>query len=210
MMRLVLTFLVCILIISCGSSSKQRLGESFTLHGIAGPDDNNQCTLLNVNDIIWNINTVLFLCMVLENQLETQRLILRDYDFEVRIPGALVQPPIFRVTIGGTLEPKKGSSGGSGGGGSGGQNPTPGSAPTPGSSSLVFTDQSSTKGSLASIPIQFPPVEFIYWLFANLGAFPAVNAIPAEAVFKAYAQTSPAGDWISTNKHYFRFTMVKQ
>lgn len=208
MIRLLVTVFFSFLIVGCGSSSKQRLGESFSLHGLAklekkkkGQGENQddapefQCSFGMVNDII--VGGPTSLCIVVENLMTSQRIILRDYEVEFRIPGALVQPPSFRVTLSGLLEKKPK------------EQQNQGSQPQQTSAEFDYflTQDDSDRGNKASIPIIFPPIEFFNWYLANLGAMPQLRAIPTEAIITAHGQTSPGGDWVRTNKIYIRVTI---
>ncbi|MCS6961279.1 MAG: hypothetical protein NZT61_02080 [Deltaproteobacteria bacterium] len=210
---LVVLVLFGFVLVGCGSSSKQRLGESFALLGIAKLEEEEDeddgggngggeksCSFKIINEVIKSPSPE-YLCIVLENRLKSQMIILRDYEVEFRIPGALVQPPVYRISLAGTLLPKESQSGSSGGSGS---NTTP---QNPVQTGLFFT-QDEALGNKASIPIIVPPIEFAYWLIANIGAMPPIPVIPMEAIYKAYGQTSPAGDWVSTNKIFFRLNLA--
>lgn len=213
MIRLLVTVFFSFLIVGCGSSSKQRLGESFSLHGLAklekkkgqsdnGQGDNNendppefQCSFSIVNDIF--VSGPSSLCIVVENLMTSQRIILRDYEVELRIPGALVQPPSFRVTLSGLLEKKPKEQ----------QNQGAQSQQTSAEFDYFLTQENSDTGNKASLPITFPPLEFFNWYLANLGAMPQLRDIPTEAIITAHGQTSPGGDWVRTNKIYVRVTI---
>lgn len=215
MVRYAIMVVCSLFIVSCGSSSKQRLGESFALHGLAkveekdqqGNNNNNgnnngdqeqdfQCTFEMVNDIAPAGPSKL--CIVVENLMTTQRILLRDYEVEFRIPGALVQPPAFRVPLSGLLDKKPRAQQGS----------------QSQQTSLEFDyfltqgNQNDSEGVYkSSIPIMFPPFEFFHWYIANLGAMPRQSGIPTEAIITAHGQTSPGGDWVKTNKSFIRVTL---
>ncbi len=202
-------FVICILVfLGCGSSSKQRFGESFALIGVAKYDiseDKQRCTFEAVNEVLFSSSTSVVICLIVENKLTKQSIIIRDYEVELRIPGALAQVPVYRITMPGFLKPAPESSNSDGSNG----NQQVSTSLNPNQFTTVLTQgDESTQGNMASIPIYFPPLELITWLLANSSALPR-GILPVETIFRVNGQTSPGGDWISTNKFYLRSYLVR-
>lgn len=193
--------LVVLVFIGCGSSANQRFGESFALIDIAKFDteeNNNKCTFQGINEISFALGDSAVICLVVENRLTKQSIILRDFELELRIPRVGVQVPITRVTLPGFLKPAPSESDSDTSGN--GQNTTALRFKT---NRLLKILAQETPTNKASIPVIYPPLELTTWLISNISLLPA-GIIPVEAIFRVHGQTSPSGDWISTNRFYLR------
>ncbi len=198
MRNLILSSLICVGLMSCGSATNNDQGVSFTAYGWAAPDDEGICTFGGVTgatvimssgaifaEIISSGEILLVpgLCFMVGNNLTKQGIRTDRMYYRFRIPGASEQPPTTSAPFSVVL-----------------------SAPEVGGGEEEDDDgpkaQSVTAGAVVL------PNEILQWINLNRAKLPE-PPFKLEGYYTVSGVTT-AGDRMETNEIGFNFRIIEE